>query len=80
MPIYEYKATEGGCDHCREGFDVLQRMGEAPLEHCPKCHCPVQKMVSAVNVNKNILGNSNLKDKGFHKLVKKEKGVYEKVT
>ena len=80
MPIYEYKAVEGGCEHCREVFDVLQKMSDEPLEKCPKCGAPVRKLISRINVGRDILSNSNIKDKGFHKLVKKEKGVYEKVT
>ena len=80
MPIYEYQAVENGCEHCRERFDVIQKMSDAPLEKCPKCGAPVRKCISRVNVGRDILSNSNIKDKGFHKLVKKEKGVYEKVT
>jgi putative FmdB family regulatory protein len=32
MPIYEYQCTK--CDH---QFDVLQKMQDAPIEHCPQC-------------------------------------------
>ncbi len=80
MPFYEYQAIEGGCEYCREAFDVLQKMSEKALDKCPKCGAALRKLISSVNIGKNVLSNSNLRDKGFTKLVKKEKGVYEKVT
>lgn len=80
MPIYEYEADGEGCPSCRERFDVIQRLGEPPLTVCPACGGPIRKLVSRVSVAKDTLGASNLKDKGFHKLVRKDKGVYEKVT
>jgi len=80
MPFYEYEAIEGGCELCRERFEVKQAMGDEPLKACPQCGAPVRKLVSKVATVRNVLSTSNLKDKGFHKLVRKDKGVYEKVT
>jgi putative FmdB family regulatory protein len=41
MPIYEYE-----CCSCRKVFEVLQRISEKPLDHCPDCHGSVTKLVS----------------------------------
>jgi len=45
MPIYEYT-----CKSCGHVFDVLQKMGDAPLVDCPQCGKPrLQKLLSAPN-------------------------------
>jgi putative FmdB family regulatory protein len=46
MPIYEYRSTKAGCTYCKRGFDVIQKMSEAPLTSCPKCGTAVRKAVS----------------------------------
>lgn len=46
MPIYEYKATGDGCDHCRWRFEVLQKVGECPLDRCPMCNGPIRRVPS----------------------------------
>lgn len=80
MPIYEYQAVSKGCDRCTDRLEAVQRMGEAPLSQCPHCGAPLRKLVSRFAAHHDALSASNLKDKGFHKLVRKEKGVYEKVV
>jgi putative FmdB family regulatory protein len=35
------------CDHCRSGFEVVQRMTEAPLTQCPRCNHPVCRVLFA---------------------------------
>jgi putative FmdB family regulatory protein len=43
MPTYEYQCT--ACGHQLEEF---QKMSDAPLTDCPKCHQPaLSKMISA---------------------------------
>ena len=43
MPIYGYV-----CTSCGHRFDVLQKMSDAPLVHCPDCGEPtLQKELSA---------------------------------
>ena len=32
MPIYAYR-----CSHCGHAQDVLQKMSDVPLTHCPEC-------------------------------------------
>lgn len=81
MPIYTYQVapeTEG-CDHCSHGFEVIQRMKEDALKECPKCGAPLQRLISLVGVA-TPKTNSELKNLGFKKLVKRDEGVYENVT
>jgi putative FmdB family regulatory protein len=78
MPIYEYEHLEGACGLGRV-FEHRQPMAEAPLTQCPDCGGPVGKVVSRININ-TPRGNSDLKDLGFTKLVKRDDGVYENVT
>ncbi|MDT8405649.1 MAG: FmdB family zinc ribbon protein [Methylococcales bacterium] len=43
MPIYEYQ-----CQACGEEHEVLQKMADAPLVHCPACSEPeLIKKISA---------------------------------
>lgn len=43
MPIYEYQ-----CAACGHQMDAFQKMTDAPLTDCPKCHAPaLNKLVSA---------------------------------
>ena len=48
MPIYEYQSLVSGnnCPHCRNGFEIIQHIGEKPLSRCPDCRNPVKKIVS----------------------------------
>ncbi len=80
MPIYEYKALGGGCDHCREAFSVLRRMSDEPLAKCPRCGAKVERMFSTFAVSSDKLAPSRLKEHGFTKLKRRDKGVYEDVT
>ena len=41
MPIYEYQ-----CSSCQKVIEVMQRITEGPLSHCPDCHGSVKKLVS----------------------------------
>jgi putative FmdB family regulatory protein len=52
MPIYEYRSvnSHAGCERCREGIDVIQKMTEAPLKACPHCGAPLKRVFSPVNV------------------------------
>ncbi len=43
MPIYEYR-----CKKCGHEVDVLQKLGEPPLQICPACNEEaLQRMISA---------------------------------
>ncbi len=45
MPTYEY-----GCKNCGNQWEETQRMTDAPLEECPKCHQKsAQRLISQGN-------------------------------
>jgi len=78
MPVYEYEHTEHPCSIGRI-FEVTQSLKERPLSKCPQCGCPVKKLISLVGVS-TPKTNSELRDLGFTKLVKRDDGIYENVT
>jgi putative FmdB family regulatory protein len=43
MPIYEYH-----CSKCGD-FEVMQRMSDKPLAHCPTCRRSVTKLISTTS-------------------------------
>jgi putative FmdB family regulatory protein len=81
MPIYEYQAVTGkhSCAHCRESFEVLQKLSDPPLENCPECGNPVNKLISAPAVGASQCGfDERARNAGFSKLKRLGKGEYEK--
>ncbi|MGD0355009.1 MAG: zinc ribbon domain-containing protein [Dehalococcoidia bacterium] len=46
MPIYEYRAVDKGCSYCGRGFDILQKMSDTPITHCPRCGAAVRRAIS----------------------------------
>jgi putative FmdB family regulatory protein len=78
MPIYEYEHME---EPCRLGkyFEALQAISDEPLSKCPECGLKVRKVISFTNI-KLTKTNSELRDLGFTKLVRRDDGVYENVT
>jgi putative FmdB family regulatory protein len=78
MPIYEYEHIEDACQRGKV-FEFMQSIHEGPLTRCPECGKPVRKVISKMNVS-NPKTNSELKDMGFTKLVRRDDGVYENVT
>ncbi|MCC5874694.1 MAG: zinc ribbon domain-containing protein [Candidatus Sumerlaeia bacterium] len=81
MPVYEYQVAEGhdGCETCRDGFQILQSMKDDALTTCPECGAPIRKLIFPVGIS-TPKTNSELKNLGFTKLVKRDTGVYENVT
>ena len=83
MPIYEYAATAKGCAHCEAHFDVLQKLAEAPLMHCPHCGTAIVRVISAPSVasgQAHVLKESNVAKRGFTQYRRAGKGVYEKTA
>ena len=78
MPVYEYEHTEHGCSMGRL-FEVNQSLEERPLSKCPQCGRPIKKLISLVGVSAPKT-NSELRDLGFTKLVRRDDGIYENVT
>lgn len=48
MPIYEYEPLDPqkGCSLCRQTFETIRSLHDAPLVACPECAQPVRKIVS----------------------------------
>jgi putative FmdB family regulatory protein len=78
MPVYEYQHEGKGCE-IGKGFEIEQPISADSLKHCPKCGGEVRRMISRVFVS-TPQGNSELKNMGFTKLVRRDQGVYENVT
>jgi putative FmdB family regulatory protein len=78
MPVYEYEHINSYCA-AGKTFEITQSISSKKLTECPFCERPVKKIVSlaAINTPKT---NSDLKNMGFTKLVKRDKGIYENVT
>jgi putative FmdB family regulatory protein len=83
MPIYVYQAgPDEQCQHCSDGFECLQKLGDAPLTACPECNAPIFRAVTAANLAalSPSLKAENLSKHGFTQYKKVEKGVYEKTA
>ncbi len=80
MPIYEYEHVKTHGPACELVFEEMQAMSAEPLTVCPVCGKPVHRIVSLSIGKMNKFAKTNLKDKGFTKLVRRDKGVYEKET
>jgi putative FmdB family regulatory protein len=78
MPIYEYEHENKGCG-LGQIFEVRQSISDPILKACPQCRAPVRKLISRPNIS-TPRTNTELKDLGFTKLVKRDDGVYENVT
>jgi len=78
MPIYEYEHLEEPCSQGRV-FDIKQSINDKSLTKCTQCAGPVRKLISRINIS-TPKTNSELRDLGFTKLVKRDNGVYENVT
>lgn len=78
MPVYEYQHIGDPCE-LGQRFEISQSIDDEPLALCPQCGRPVKKLISLVGVSVSK-SNSELRDLGFTKLVRRDDGVYENVT
>jgi putative FmdB family regulatory protein len=78
MPVYEYEHKGPPCA-LGTVFDYRQSINDEPLVECPSCGAAVHKIISRINISCPKT-NSELRDLGFTKLVKRDDGVYENVT
>ena len=78
MPVYEYAHDEDGCELGKE-FEWTQSIRDEAMQECPRCGRPVRRLISRTFVS-SPTSNSELRDLGFTKLVKRDSGVYENVT
>jgi putative FmdB family regulatory protein len=79
MPTYEYECENG--EECPTGgqFRVEQSIRDEKLATCPRCGGRVERLISPTYIS-SPTSDSDLRDKGFAKLVRKDTGVYENVT
>lgn len=78
MAVYEYEHLGPACAR-GQVFEAVQSIHDEPLAVCPDCGVPVRRLISLVGIS-TPKGNSELRDLGFTKLVKRDDGVYENVT
>ena len=78
MPVYEYEHLERACT-VGKVFEHTQSIHDKPLNRCPECNELVRKLISYTSFSAPKT-NSELRDLGFTKLVKRDNGVYENVT
>ena len=78
MPVYEYEHTDTPC-RLGQVFEVEQSINDRQLKKCPQCANPIKKIISRINISCQK-SNSELRDLGFTKLVRRDDGVYENVT
>ena len=81
MPLYDYAPRSGKCKQCHDRFEVMQRLADPKLEHCPTCKQPVVRLISAAAVHgKFSMAPSKLKDLGMTKYVKTSDGSYARTV
>ena len=78
MPVYEYEHIQNACK-LGKVFECEQSIHDDQLTVCPQCKGPVKKIISRINIS-CPKSNSELRDLGFTKLVRRDNGVYENVT
>jgi putative FmdB family regulatory protein len=80
MPIYEYEPCSGDCRICKGSFSLNRSISAPPLEKCPLCRKPVQKLISGFSTPKIVkpLSVSDAKNAGFSVWKRVEKGEYER--
>jgi len=81
MPLYEYAPASGKCGRCNGRFEVVQRISEDKLTHCPSCDKPVERLISAPALGgKYSTSDARVKELGMTKYKKAGKGVYERTS
>lgn len=83
MPIYEYRpSSEGHCEFCSAGFEVIQKINDPRLSHCPECGAPVARQLSAPTIGTTgpSLDAANIEKHGFTQYRRAGQGVYEKTA
>ena len=78
MPTYQYECENPECPTGGR-FIIAQSIRDDALTTCPECGGAVERIIGKVFVSTPVT-NTDLRDKGFAKLVKRDDGVYENVT
>jgi putative FmdB family regulatory protein len=53
MPFYEYSPLREGCEKCEGRFSVLEDVHAKPLEECPNCSAPIERVFSLFSIGGN---------------------------
>lgn len=77
MPVYVYEHTGKPGKCCGKTFEVYQEFGSEHLKKCPKCGRKVKRIIVSANFSIDHFSHTALKEKGFSKFVRRDKGVYE---
>ena len=77
MPVYIYEHVNEPGDGCEAEIEIYQEFGSEHLEKCPKCKRKIRRIIKSANFSVDHFGSGELKEKGFTKLVRRDKGVYE---
>ncbi|MBK6638399.1 MAG: zinc ribbon domain-containing protein [Rhodocyclaceae bacterium] len=81
MPLYDYAPSSGHCDQCPGRFEVMQRIADDKLTHCPRCQQACERQVSRVALGgKYSTSEAAVKSSGFTRYQKAENGVYERTA
>jgi putative FmdB family regulatory protein len=78
MAVYEYQHVGKACA-IGEIFEVEHPIAEDALKKCPQCGGAVRRLISRTFIS-TPRSDTDLKQMGFTKLVKRDHGVYENVT
>ena len=87
MPTYVYQpanteAHKQACDACAAGFEIVQKMSDDSLTKCPQCGAPVERVITAPNLNGagkyKTPSDGRMANAGFTQYKRKGKGYYEK--
>ena len=76
--MYEYEHIDDPPAGCERVFEFMQSMRDAPLRTCATCGHPVHRIISRANGFVPKLSAGRLRDLGFTRLVRRDRGVYEK--
>jgi predicted nucleic acid-binding Zn ribbon protein len=76
VPVYEYEHVERKGRGCPARLELRHGISET-VASCPTCGKPIRKVVARFSHPKNVLAASNLKEHGFTRLRRRDKGAYE---
>ena len=77
MPFYVYRHTDARGPDCSEEFEATQGIREDAFARCPVCGEAVSRVPQTFISRTDPLAPSKLKNSGFTKLTRRDKGVYE---
>ena len=80
MPFYVYKATEKGCKHCAESFEIRQSIKDDALTECPECGVVIQRLITISSHIMRGRSMNNYNDCKAAKYWRDQNGIRHRVT